>query len=202
MTKSTNAGGSSDTQQMGVLFDQGTVRSQVSEKTTQHHAALRASPVMKRLESAQLSHDEYLNLLDRFLSFYIAAESRRVALGCFPGHSLIPDICLLSADTGIIPEDLPQMPTVTDKWGCLGMLYVLHGARFGAKMLQTTICTQFPAVPHHFIAQEQTPHQWRLIVLQMENAAHDHARIDAMTRSAKDTYTLFTQWISEAQDAH
>jgi len=196
MKKSANPDGPTNEHHPSALFDQGTVRSKVSESTSMQHATLRANPVFRKLETSQLSYDGYLALLGRFLSFFIAAESRRVTLNCFPGHSLIPDISLLSADTGAIPDDLPQLPAITDRWSCLGMLYVLHGARFGAKMLQTNVCNHFPNSPHHYIAQEQTPHQWRLIVMQMEHAAHEPAWIDAMTRTAKDTYVLFDQWIS------
>jgi heme oxygenase len=132
----------------------------------------------------------------RYLAFFIAAESRRVTLNCFPGHSLMPDISLLSADTGFIPDDLPRLHLVTDKWSCLGMLYVLHGARFGAKLMQTNLCARFPELPHHYFAQEQTPSQWRLIVMQMERASQSPLQIDALAQSAAETYALFDQWMS------
>jgi len=178
------------------LPDNGTVRSQVSDTTRQLHVKLSSNPKLQRLLSPQLTNAEYQDVISRFLSFFIAAESRRVALNCFSGHSLFPDICLLSADTGTIPEPLPRLPKITDKWQCLGMLYVLHGARFGAKMMQSNVCTQLPDRPHYYIAQEQTPHQWRLIVMQMEHAAQEPAWIEAMSNSALETFEVFDQWLS------
>lgn len=177
----------------------GSVRAQVSERTRSLHEALHVNPVLSRLEDANLTAAEYRQILDRYLSFYMAAESRRVALNAFPGQSLMSDICLLSADTGQIPEDLPRLQTIEDKWSCLGMLYVLHGARFGARIMVTKLRNKLPHLPHHFIGQDSNPNQWRLLVLQMERAAEAPARIDAMAHSAAETFSAFGDWALSAK---
>ena len=196
MKNSPNMRQSDQFQQVLELPQNGTLRSQIAERTAGVHEGLRANPALLKLASSQLTEAEYQATLCRFLTFFIAAESRRVALNCFSGHSLFPDICLLSADTGTIPDDLPRLPLITDRWSCLGMLYVLHGARFGARMLQTKISAQLPDRPHHYMSQDQAPHQWRLIVLQMENAAQHPLRTEALAQSASETFVLFDQWLS------
>jgi len=174
------------------------VRAQVSEKTRRLHEALHVHPVLSRISTADLNADQYLSVLSRYLTFFIAVESRRVASNLFAGQSLMGDISLLSADTKFIPDDLPRLPPVDNKWACLGMLYVLHGARFGARVMQTKLRERFPQLPHHFFSQDTTPEQWRLLVLQMERAADDPQAIADMTQSAAETFEAFGDWVMGA----
>jgi len=108
---------------------------------------------------------------------------------------LMGDIGLLAADTSVIPETLPKLHQVHDEWSCIGMLYVLHGARFGAQVMHADVCQSLPDLPHHYLSHPVSHDQWRALVLHLERVADAPAQIDVTASSAAETFSAFYDWI-------
>ena len=198
MNKSSHSHPVTDAPKTNTVPQSGSVRAQVSERTRALHETLHTNPVLMRLSSGDLTVPEYQAILEGYLAFYIAAESRRIALNALPGHSLMGDISLLSADTRVIPDALPRLHAIENEWACLGMLYVLHGARFGVQVMKTKLCAHLPDLPHYFFSQQPSPYHWRLIVVQMEGAARQTGDIELMAQSAGKTFAAFDKWMTNA----
>lgn len=142
--------------------------------------------------SADLSNRAYIRILSLYLAFYEEAEATRRCFQHSPDLSFQPELQLLREDL-CWQKRLPttQQLRIETSSQALGMLYVLYGSRFGAKVIHKNLRMTLPTHEHKFFSSCSEQHRWLLLLVELEaHGAHD-AQLLEIIAGAEATFSAF-----------
>lgn len=179
------------------------LRHRLRAGTRLRHEALHRHPLLSRLTPPCLSRGEYEAILAAFLATHAAAEARRAALGLYPELSLAPASAALAADlgTGAATMGLPLFDWVDGAEQALGMLYVLHGARFGAGVIARGLRAERPGFPSRYFGGEGQPPVWPALLAALGRMPPREATSAALLHAANATFVRVGDALDAAQTA-
>lgn len=146
---------------------------QLRKQTRPVHLALENQPLLKRLQSSQLTDTEYGQLLQSMLAFYQALESELVPATESllkrhpdPDYRYLPRAPLLANDCralGCVSSSYIQPPIELQLDGSgahlLGVLYVVEGSTQGGRIISRHLANTL-GVSEHSGASFFNIHQW------------------------------------------
>lgn len=172
------------------------VRQQLAEFTQSVHLELHEHPWISQLALPQISEAHYYLIMSAYRQFYSTVERQRQQLSVFDELSLTPavkaldiDCAHLSSEISSISNNALKLLTPTE---ILGSLYVLHGARFGAKLMQRNITQNLPHASQHFLSLNTSHRVWRLLIHHLEQQSSPKAMFNA----AKQTFIHFGEFVT------
>ena len=183
-------------------------RGRLAQETRAAHEALHHHPYISRFMSDALQAPEYFTLLGSYRDFYRAAERRRAALDCWQELSLKPTIDRLEADLAAAPRhSIPPAQEVDFSWvghpvEVLGILYVLHGARFGGRVIARSVNTTLPEAPTQFLRLGCDKEQWSDLVQAINDLDNEATSFAVLSIAANKTFEAFGQWVSAYYQEH
>lgn len=167
-------------------------------RTRHAHEALHVHPWIASLLRPDLTINEYCTLLGAYHSFYEHVQQASAT------NRSIPASLSLALATERLQQDLeclshlhhekPRIAidlTVSDSAEQLGALYVLHGARFGAAILNKSVRQSLPDAPRHFLDSGTTLETWQLLIKELELLRHDYLAQRKLINSAIGTFRAF-----------
>lgn len=178
------------------------VRRALAEHTRTAHETLHHHPWIGCLISPTLTQGQYFSVLNAYLQFYRRIEDERNRLGVFESLNLSDAVTNLQSDTFFIDEAKCQSTkyegiTLDSAGSVLGALYVLHGARFGAAILNKQVSVSLPAVPRQFLQNTTPKQQWRELTDAIESLATNKSAQQDMFLSADLTFSSFGESVTE-----
>jgi heme oxygenase len=174
---------------------------QVADATRAAHEALHQHSVLNRLLANDIDLKEYHLILVRHLAFYQAAEQTRDSFSLLPMLSVMPEIRLLQKDApGRLPNQRIEISMETPEQA-LGLLYVLYGSRFGARLIARSLRKSLPDEPHHFFGTPGKTAQWRQLLETMEGIQQDRSAVAETMRGAQEAFKLFGRTMSGDQSS-
>lgn len=177
-----------------MISDEASVRGLLAERTQGPHLILHEHPDLRLLVDRELTRAHYHAILANFLVIVQAAERQRSAVGHWSDLSLAPAIAALEYDLANV-DGLDcvavEMDWVTCPVSSLGMLYVLHGASFGGRVIAKNVQATLPAVSVRFFARGIEPALWRSLVDRLDCYRTQPLAIQCMTASAVATFQSF-----------
>ncbi len=177
------------------------MRRRLARDTAAEHAALHVHPQLLRLRAPDLTPGEYGRLLQAYLSVFAAIEDRRRALCVYETLSLDRAVAALRADlrrSGAHPPaplDPSCAPDATR--AVLAALYVLHGARFGARVICADLVRSVPGAPHHFFTSVPDSRLWRDLGGELDRHGQDETGYSEIVNSARATFQAFGYVMSD-----
>lgn len=183
-----------------------TVAAELKKSTSKEHTESE-TVLLSRLFSLSSAHD-YASILKTFYGFYFPLQIR---IFHHISHSRLPDIderqsasLILNdlAELGLRPDFIALcelIPAIRSEAEAFGALYVLEGSTLGArqikKMLMTNDKLQIPENATRFFTGygSDTPEKWKSFL----DALNKHTEVDEILSTAKETFTLFTNWITK-----
>lgn len=172
------------------------VRSQIADQTRDAHNALHVHPVLGRLISPDIGADEYREILLTYLSFYQAAENARMSFAVLPLLSFGQELDALRQDLDCNDAVQTQVLPITSPLEALGMLYVLHGSRFGATVILRHLKRAIPRNMHAYFGLTVDKAHWQTLLAEMEEHQGQHSEILEIALGAKKTFFALDQWMS------
>lgn len=169
------------------------VRRQLADATRPQHESLHRHVVLRKLMAPCLSRDDYKGILEKHLAFYTAAERTRERFCVMPQCSFAPDLARLKNDIETIQTPPLVDLQITNEEQTLGVLYVLHGSRFGAKQIARALRTSLPQCPHLFFARPMCTETWKNLIAQIEDVGHDAKQRCDIMKGAQTAFTRFGQ---------
>ncbi len=139
------------------------VRQVLAEATGPDHIELHGNPWIASLAGSDLTRDRYRVILGAYRAFFALAEAERRAKDVFSDLSLANPIAALDRDLADAPRRLhaePKLPmdcTATPA-AILGLLYVLHGSGFGARVLGANVKKSCPRFRVTFCRRARRQH--------------------------------------------
>jgi len=178
------------------------IRHALADHTRCAHESLHHHHWISRLTSPSLTKDLYFLILAAYLECYRHLERSRSSLGVYESLNLRDAVANLEFDTageidGCKSVEITQNLTIDSPFSMLGALYVLHGARFGASILNRHVSSTLPDVPRHFLQNTTPTHQWRALVTEIELLTTDRKAQQELFNGADDTFTAFGRGVTE-----
>ena len=181
----------------------GTVRNLIAEATRKTHDALDRHEDVGMFMRDTLDVFTYRMLLEAYARFYEAAETQRQALGAWPELALQPTVDALNNDVErlnggsfLTREHQVDMSWVASPIDCLSMLYVLHGAGFGGKVIARKVAVTLPDAPRSYLSFGIDSTLWKTLVERLEAYAGDQEACTQLIDAAEQTFSAFGTWIS------
>jgi heme oxygenase len=169
------------------------VRSQIAKSTRQAHEALHVHPVLSRLISPDINADEYRKILVAHLSFYQAAEDARQLFALLPSLSFDPALRSLREDLDDNSVLRTQELPITSRLEALGMLYVLYGSSFGAKVILRNLEATISDKKHVFFSRRVNINAWQTLLGAMEEYHSQQNKISEVALGSEKTFFAFDQ---------
>lgn len=159
------------------------MRLQVQNVTRDVHDALHNDAVLRQLSSPKISPAAYTTALTVFAIFYHAVERTRAQNGIFNQFSLQPECAALSKD---LDRHIPTCRDldISSTFGCLGALYVAHGASFGRNSFRANVVTQLHDHPHSFVRLGMDKGKWGDLLVAMDTGRSNADRLEIQTGAA------------------
>jgi len=179
----------------------GSVRSQIANATQQVHEALHVHPVVGRLIAPDISLDEYRAIMQAYMSFYQGAEVVRTRYALMPALSFEQDLECLNKDLGHAGIMAPSIIPVSSSLQSLGMLYVLHGSRFGAIAIYRNLKMALARHEHSFFRQRPDKFTWQSLLARLEEQQGQSADVSEITAGSKKTFGAFDKRLLVARPA-
>ncbi len=168
------------------------VRARIADETRMSHEALHTHPVLSRLMAADLGRKEYATILSRHLAFFEAAEQISIRLNMPHAFSFQPELRLLRDDLRDHGWPGPYAGlTLQTPCQALGMLYVLHGSRFGAQVIHRNLRKALPMHRHNFFGDVIASDRWRLLLSELETKGAQSRRYSEILHGAETTFSAF-----------
>lgn len=153
---------------------QASLRVRLSRETADVHEALHSHPRLIPLSEKSISKPQFTALIGDYLAIYSALESRRAAMNWCVPLTLAAPVAALEADMvafcspSTIKRCFTAMPETEAH--CLGALYVMLGAQFGARVLTANLAEAIPGPRSAYFAPcTQTLAVWRNLLRLLEN---------------------------------
>lgn len=182
--------------------ESGTVRADLARHTRADHEALHNHPWLSRLSQPGLSLPIYAAILRAYSALHFAIEAQRHALAVYPTLSLAPLCRALAADLDALPKhpgaSLWPLPALREASDVLGALYVLQGARFGARSLRASVDRALPGAPRYFFDAEMPPRLWRDLVRALDAQGADGEGRARLLAGARRTFHAVGAAVSAA----
>lgn len=174
----------------------------MADQTRAAHEELHHHSWIGCLMSPTLTPDQYHRVLGAYLQFYRHIESERDNLREFDNLNLRQAIKHLESDTAerehVIDLSLTCSSVKLDTANtALGALYVLHGARFGAALINKQVSVTLPGISRQFLKHSTPVAQWRELISAIESlVTNDVAQRDLFS-GADLTFTAFGKSVTE-----
>lgn len=180
----------------------GSVRHLIAEATRDTHAALDRHEEIGVLMSDTLSLPRYRQLMEAYALFYEAAEKQRERIGSWDELSLGQSVQALLEDLKAMDSNgiretshAVDFSWITSPLQSLSMLYVLHGAGFGGKMIARKVAVTLPEAPRSYLGLGIDGALWKTLVDRLEVYAGDEVKCGQLIRTAEQTFKAFGKWI-------
>lgn len=178
-------------------------RAILAARTRHAHEALHDHEWIGQLSSPALRYETYRSLLRAYYLFFHHVEETRHASRVFHAlslsqaiHALRRDLILMSA------EDLggaPHVPlTLTTDYEILGALYVLHGSRFGARILARNVSSTLPGVPATFLNCNVPKVQWNTLLKNLDRVGSSAQAVAPIVSAANRTFRAFGDHVTRS----
>ena len=169
------------------------IREQLAAGTACPHQTLHGHPDIGRLVSKTLDLSTYNDTLRFFLSLYESAEARRESTALWSEFTLTPSIVALRNDIGSddCRDNAADMPWVNCSASCIGMLYVLHGASIGGKLIAKNVSSTLPHASLEFFGRGLKPGLWNDLIDALESYQGKHDEFARILDSATRTFLRF-----------
>lgn len=183
-----------------------TVRRLLAARTRAAHEALHLHPWIASLARPGLTHRRYRAVLGAYHGFFVGVESERERLVELPQLSLRPAITALASDAATSRRDADRdsasgVPRLPDRPALLGALYVLHGAGFGASVLNRAVRTALPDAPRAYLGSATARETWRRLEDELEAYGGDDAACRRLIDGATATFSAFGRHVSRFCEA-
>lgn len=178
------------------------VRQRLARATAPDHNALHVHPWISKLAQPDLDLGTYAKVLRAYHAFFLNIEVVRHDLDAFSQLSLGLQIEAMEDDLhGFnFPIESPQedrVPLRNDApWGVLGALYVLHGAGFGAKTLNSNVKTALPHASRKYLSLGTPTDVWRNLISQLERSQGLGREQGVLFEGASETFKRFGQSVT------
>lgn len=178
------------------------IRQALAAHTRKAHETLHHHRWISCLTSPTLTQEQYVVVLKAYLQFYQRIENERSRLGVFESLNLRGAVANLQLDILLIDEDRRYSThydsiTLDSAGSALGSLYVLHGARFGAAILNKQVSVSLPTVSRQFLQNTTPKQQWRELTDAIESLATNKSAQQDMFLSADLTFSAFGESVTE-----
>ncbi|WP_247228691.1 biliverdin-producing heme oxygenase [Yoonia sp. F2084L] len=148
-----------------------------------------------RLLAPDITAQEYRAILQAYLSFYQDAEAIRKRYALMPALSFAPDLARIHSDLGVKQALPPPALPISSSLQTLGMLYVLHGSRFGAVAIYRNLRVAMPHQAHAFFCQRPNKSIWHALLERMEEQQGRSAEISEIAEGSAITFDTFDKWL-------
>ncbi|MFK8083815.1 MAG: biliverdin-producing heme oxygenase [Granulosicoccus sp.] len=181
----------------------GSIRKALAEHTRIAHETLHTHHWISRLASPTLTFEQYHLVLHAYLHFYRHIELERRRLGEFDQFSLHDAVTCLESDTACISsldrDDLPgtQKIRLKNDHSALGALYVLHGARFGAAIMNKQVSKSLPESSRKFLQNSTPLQQWKNLTDAIESTGTVKSARQDLFSGANETFSAFGSHVTE-----
>lgn len=187
----------------------------IKKQTSENHAAMENSNLMKPLINRDLNLESYKNILIKFYGFFQPLEN---SINRFTDIlNYLPDL-ETRRKSSAIKEDLlklgynneidlcTDLPEITTSSQALGCLYVLEGSTLGGRMISRIITEillldRDSGISFFSGYGEETGKKWKLFceaLTDYSTAANDD---NTIINSANETFIKFKNWVeSEPKD--
>jgi len=189
------------------------------------HEALHHHPTLSRLVSKSLTSTEYQQILLAYQSFFEGAEKQRHDLLAWNQFSLTGQLHCLGQDIRelhhfhpsgpdkLTCDSLSDSPVVIPCTTCssshkaavfpwmkcqlssLGVLYVLHGSAFGAKVISRCLRQSLPHLNHHFFSHGINRQIWKRLLDSFSELIEKEDDFERLQHSVRLTYHRFGEWV-------
>lgn len=178
------------------------VRQALAAHTRTAHETLHQHRWISCLTNRSLTEDQYYCILNAYLQFYRHVESERCYLGALEELNLQDAIRFLESDTADAGHSGHDCISTVSLFfdnanATLGALYVLHGARFGAAILNKQVSETLPTVSRQFLENSTSRQQWRNLTNTIESLVEDEAAQKELFLSADLTFVAFGESVTE-----
>ena len=174
------------------LDQSGNVRERIANATKQSREALHSHPILCRLTAVDLGQEEYTNILQRHLAFFEVAERLRKWFKIASALSFQQELRLLREDLYGYGEPRPQQClTFETRCQVLGMVYVLLGSRFGARIIGKSLKAALPTHDHRFFNETKLRDRWCLLLSELEAEGANSQQFAEMLNGAETTFLAF-----------
>ena len=181
------------------------LRLRLSRETREVHEALHSHPRLLPLADGSISQHQLIALLIDYRAIYTALETRRAARQwCLP-VTLAAPIGSLEVDIDVLPGSLANERRFTGlpqtEAHCLGALYVMLGAQFGARVLGASLSRAIPGLRSVYFAPcPQTLAAWRDLLLLLKDVCPGSDEEAATVAGAHTMFERLGRFLSEAGD--
>lgn len=178
------------------------IRQALAEHTRTAHETLHQHRWISCLTNSSLTEDRYYCILNAYLQFYRHVEFERCQLETLEEFNLQDAINFLESDTSEAKRSnhdclSTARLSLVNANATLGALYVLHGARFGAAILNKQVSETLPNVPRQFLENSTSRQQWRDLTDTIESLATDEVAQKDLFSSADLTFLAFGKSVTE-----
>ncbi|PJI86227.1 heme oxygenase [Yoonia maricola] len=168
------------------------VRARIAAATRSLHEELHEHPVLGRLMSTDLGEEEYTNILLCHLAFYETAERLRKQLQISTELSLAPELTWLNDDLQGDKDVCPyEGLSLENRSQAIGMLYVLFGSRFGARVIHKNIKIALPTRRHKFFGNALVHDRWSFLLSIIETVSTQKQEYYDVIYGAETTFSAF-----------
>ncbi len=178
------------------------VRSKLAKATAKQHESLHSHPWIASMLDPGLTIQKYCLVLSAYLRFFQAVEATRVRMGGFPDCSLESSIEALIRDTedlhplclSPVPIEMTHAERSLD--ALIGVLYVVHGAGFGARTLCSAVRSTLPEAKCSYLSAGTPPKLWRSVLDELECLGGNSVRQQIAIDSAARTFLGFGRFVT------
>ncbi len=182
---------------------------EIRGRTAENHTRLENSPLLTCFARQRIDRDTYLRILVKFFGYFHPLEK---VTGAFPEISawlpdyterrkaglLLNDINTLRKITELsICEDLPQIRTAAQAFGCL---YVMEGSTLGGKFIYSVVRKELhldktSGASFFYGYGPQTGAKWKAFGACMEAFGAAHGADEEIITAANETFLKLEQWM-------
>jgi len=181
---------------------QTSVRQMLATRTRKVHENLHVHPWIASLAKPGLTISRYGVVLGAYHDFYHHLEQScsnhplPECLSLRPARERLSlDLNSLAAVRLATSRPCVEL-TIDDPVELLGALYVLHGASFGARILNRNVRIELPDAPRHFLESSTAGDAWQPLIAELEAFANNELAREKLTHGAKATFVAFGTFVT------
>ncbi len=192
---------------MNTLHTQPSVRKSLIENTRAAHQELHKHHWIAALARPTITSGNYHRVLIAYRAFYKHVESARAELSTYPQLSLETAISALDDDVSDQPSVEQRSEhritlSLADSPSVLGALYVLHGAGFGASILNRNIKKALPTMKRSFLSAGTTQATWQQLNGELECMTNQPKAAEKLEATALETFISFGTFVTLVCESH